>query len=221
MGCSKQAEGEQPVPDVDATNEPAKPRRLRRVWLALIIFALAAPVVLYIVQFIFPSTELWCGYTDIDISTGRIRHRRYLVFCRVSERIEDSTITRLLPVDLVAAASAEWHRVHSNSPGIIKHHVYGGAISQMRVLEMLWESLDAPIEVRRKMALHILDLWKCGCGYHTAQEYINYLVFIPYEGRDELFEAILALPTPVIPNAEKEGEYTYLLPNGKPMSFEN
>lgn len=41
--------------------------------------------------------QLWLGiyYTnyDIDINTGRIRYTRYLLYCKISEKVKNSTLT--------------------------------------------------------------------------------------------------------------------------------
>src|SRR5436309_1304498 len=78
-------------------------------------------------------SPLNCRYEDIDINTGRIRHQRLLLGICISERIEDSSISRELQL---GGAPADWRRANTFSPlvGYSPHYIFHSAVSQAREL---------------------------------------------------------------------------------------
>lgn len=54
-------------------------------------------------------SPLNCWHDDIDITTGRIRHQRYLLGMCISERVEDSALSRQLAPP-AADSVTDWKR---------------------------------------------------------------------------------------------------------------
>lgn len=113
---------------------------------------------------IAPWTPLNCRYEDVDIRSGRIRHTRYLLYCRISDRIASTALSdALLPTDF-DAASPDWRRVNTFSPGVrhSPHHEFHGAISQMEMLRTLCDLVEFTPDARRQSALRLLTTWQSG-----------------------------------------------------------
>ena len=84
----------------------------RRRWVLVII---GVPVLVFLVLMsgLVGWFDLNSVHEDVDIATGRIRRTRYLFYCKIRERIEDSIITKALPPDRLTSARPEWHRVNT------------------------------------------------------------------------------------------------------------
>lgn len=148
-------------------------------WLKYSIWAVVLGLVaLFVVPLFVPWTPLNCQIKEIDIRTGRVRSTSYLGFCKVSERITDSTFSKLLPADFVSKASPDWRKVNTFSPGVhhSPHHSFHGAFGQIRMLELAWENGDFDSTIKRKTVQHVLDLWQFGNSYFAADRYIDSLV---------------------------------------------
>jgi hypothetical protein len=126
-------------------------------------------------------SPLNCKYEDVDIHTGRIRTTRMLVWLKVSERIEDSALTKALAAEDVLGTEPEWRRVNTLSPGIgnSPHYAFHGAISQIGELESFWESFPLNPQMKRETALTVLSIWNERGGrhgsFHTADRFIDEL----------------------------------------------
>jgi len=140
---------------------------------------------------IAPWTPLNCRYEDVDIRSGRIRHTRYLLFCRISDRIVSTVLSEaLLPTDF-DAASPDWRRVNTLSPGVPHSptHTFGGAISQMDIIATMWKVVEFTPAARRESALRLLTSWQRGEGARDARPYVNALL--------ELTGGTAAQPEPI------------------------
>lgn len=195
-----------------------KTRRILRSALATLV---AAALVAVVVLFFFPWSPLNCRRGEVDINTGTLRFSRYLFFCKVSETVEDSRLTEVLPRDLVRNAEPDWRRVNTFSPGVHRspHYVFHGAVGQIRTLALLWELYKFPQEAKQKTGLQLLALWKHDGSDVLADEYLV-----------ELHEELMNSddPSPIIgklsklgmPLIEKDGDrvrYTVFNPNGQPL----
>ncbi len=83
----------------------------RRSWfvLGLIVPALT---ILILTSGLFQWSRLNCRYEDVDINTGRIRYTRYLLFCPLGSRIEETWLSR---ASQESSDSPDWHRVNTFS----------------------------------------------------------------------------------------------------------
>jgi hypothetical protein len=133
--------------------------------------------------------------------TGKLRFTRYLFYCNISERIEDSPISTVLPAEMIASSTPVWHRVNTFSPGIhhSPHYIFHSAIHQIHMIENLWSLLNPPPEVKQKMALHLLALWQHSETDFIADNYIRwFLKQLPMIEKSEeeckaLFDHLLSL----------------------------
>lgn len=121
-------------------------------------------------------SPLHCWQDEIDIATGRIRHQRYLLGICISERVEDSAISRQLPPP-AANSLADWKRVNTFSPLVYHspHYIYHSAIHQSRELELLWQMSSFTSKAKSKSARDVVYLWQQGKSYTLAGRYIDAL----------------------------------------------
>jgi hypothetical protein len=118
--------------------------------------------------------RLCCEFDDVDINTGQIRCTRYLLYCKVSERIEDSILTRTIG-QFPDGVEADWRRVNAFPLGrrYSPHYAYHGAISQIRQVELTWQLCSFSDEAKRHMARTILDKWQSDRSDFGAGRYIS------------------------------------------------
>lgn len=96
--------------------------------------------------------------------TGQLRFTRYLLFCKVSERIKPSPLSKILSPDMIDDTTPKWYRVNTFSPGVYHspHYIFHSAIYQIHTLERIWEMseiYDFPQDLKKQTALHVLALW--------------------------------------------------------------
>ena len=137
-------------------------------WLVISLLVLIAAVV--VVPTFIPWTPINCTQQDVDIRTGRIRYSRYLAYCKVSERVEESALSRVLPREMVEGVKPEWEPVNTFSPGLhhSPHYRFHGAFGQIRDIEILWEAGKVDESTRRKIASHVLAHWQFHGSYFSA-----------------------------------------------------
>jgi hypothetical protein len=193
---------------------------MRRVCSMGIVLLVVAFVALYVIPTFIPWTPLNCLYEDVDICTGRSRVSWYLAFCKVSERVHETALSRVLPRELIEGVRPHWERVNTFSPGVrhSPHHRFHGASSQIRDLELLWQNANVDELTKRKMALHLLVLWQFDGSYILAGHYIQGLLGLTDQSqREPLLQSIRTLE---IPEERVEGDHrvlTVYYPDGHPM----
>ncbi len=144
----------------------------RRFWLVILIFAvLIGFIVTY--PLIFAWSPLCCRCQEVDIKSGRIRYTRYLFYCKISEKIEDTILTEELG-EFAEDVQPDWHRVNTFSPGVrhSPHYVYHGAIGQINKIAMTWQLFPFSDEAKRQVARTILSKWQADGNYFGVDDYI-------------------------------------------------
>ncbi len=118
-------------------------------------------------------SPLNCSHEYIDINSGRIRRQHLLLGLCVSDSVEESSVSRLLVEDGLAAPPA-WRLVNTFSPLVhySPHYRYHGAVSQIRKMEMMWQLVPFAPEAKRQMAHDVLTLWQDDTGYSAAGGYL-------------------------------------------------
>ncbi len=123
-------------------------------------------------------------YTEVDIMTGRIRYKHYILFCKVEDYVEPSALSEVLPPDMVASAKPKWFPVYSSTLAqpLSPNYRYHAAINQIQKLELFWDGFEVmeqlgpfPEELKPKTAMHVLALWQHSCNDDLAEQYINAL----------------------------------------------
>jgi hypothetical protein len=126
------------------------------------VLLLAALLLAWSSTFLAPVTRLNCLEEEVSISTGRVRTTRYLFFLPVRQTIWDSPMTTVLAAGASSQESEQWRRTRTrnNHPhGGAKHHEFGRAVGQIKILEALWEVGRFTDEARRASALKLRQHW--------------------------------------------------------------
>ncbi|MAG93549.1 MAG: hypothetical protein CMJ48_07350 [Planctomycetaceae bacterium] len=119
-------------------------------------------------------SPLNCRYEEIDINTGRIRHQHLLLGICVSERIEDSAISRQLRTSDVVP---DWRRANTFSPCVdhSPHYVFHSSIHQTRELERIRQLAAFTPDARKLASREVLRLWQTEQRDDAADAYIDAL----------------------------------------------
>ena len=147
----------------------------RKRWFVILFFIFVIVLLLIIPVFTDPLSK-WTNvnstYDDIDIKTGRTRRTRYLFYCKVNEKIEDSILTEAIG-KFNENEQPDWHHVYKSYPGKSSpHYAYHGAISQIHEVEMLWKLFTFSDEAKKHMAQTVLDKWQTDGNYFGVTMYL-------------------------------------------------
>ncbi len=155
----------------------SRPRRL--IWgvVTFVLILVAVGLILPAVNIAFQKwPKLGGELHDVDIITGRIRETHYLLYCKLSEKVEDSLLTRTIgqfPDDV----QPDWRRVYT-LPVLGRHshhHLYILAISQIRQVDIIWQLCSFSDEAKKHMAQAILTKWQTDGKASGAEEYIRHV----------------------------------------------
>jgi hypothetical protein len=131
--------------------------------LAILLLAVKAYVFI-VAPVVFPWSAVNCWEDEIDIHSGRIRHRRYILYCCVSQAIRDSPLTEVLDGSIELTRNPEWHTVNTFSPvaRYSPHYRYHGAINDMRNLEISSDIGRFSEDAKKATAIELLGHWQVG-----------------------------------------------------------
>jgi len=195
-------------------------KTIKRLIISSILVVVAIIVLRFVVAMFWPWTEFDCRHEEVDITTGRIRLTRYLLYRKVSERVEESALSKVLSADMVATAKPEWHKVYTFSPGpqISPHYIFHSAIYQIRDLAWIWEWYDLPEELRKQTARHVLALWQYSGSDWLAGQYVCGLYDLNEpDKREQILSALPTLQMPLVETNGDEVTRTVFFPNGQPL----
>jgi hypothetical protein len=144
------------------------------------LFIVAIPVVVLLAgPLVFPPWAAWsamnCRDQEINIKTGQARYSRYLWYIKISERVEDTTLSKILGGESVHAADiAPWHMVNRFSPGrhYSPHYRFHGALHQAAEVELLFEMLEPDGTRKKQIVRDLLTLWQANGNYFGARRYL-------------------------------------------------
>ncbi len=121
---------------------------------------------------VFHWSGLNCWHDDIDINSGRVRHTRFILYCQIGDRTEETWLSRACDGSF---QSPDWRRVNTFSPLVhySPHYRYHGAIDQIELLQLCDERIPFESDARRKVGLGILALWQNTSSYHDADQYVH------------------------------------------------
>ena len=140
----------------------------------LIALAIAVPMLtgLLFVSGLVQWSPLNCWHEDVDINSGRVRHTRFLLYCQIGERIEDTWVSQNANNP---NTEVDWQRVNTFSPGVhhSPHYRYHGAIGQIKSLQIVESAIPFEPGARRRVADTLLALWQSNDSYLAADEYIR------------------------------------------------
>lgn len=134
----------------------------------------AVPFLLSLVG-LLPWSPINCWHYDVDIHSGRIRYTRYFAFVPISQRIDESALSRALQPEDLRASHPDWRRALTFSPGVrhSPHYLFHSAIHQIWELEMAWRVGEFTPAARRSSAKRVLELWQEGQSANAAKPYLR------------------------------------------------
>ncbi len=149
----------------------------RRFLLRGLLVLVAVPPILLALSLLgfFPWSGVNCWQSDIDITSGRIRYTRYLLWIPAQRSVSDSALTRAVSPATTTDSRADWHPVVTFSPGLHHslHYRFHGAIHQIQELEFSWVSGKMTPAARKESARQVLRLWQQELSYMRATNYIQ------------------------------------------------
>lgn len=192
---------------------------------AVVIGLLVVAFGVFVVPIFVPWSELNCRRQEVDTSTGRIRVTRYLLYCKISERIEESVISRVLPPAEVAATRPRWRTVNTFSPGTRNspHHAYHSAFYQIRMLESIWDEaarseISGIESFRISSARHVLGLWQIDNSDSLAGQYLYRLADLIDDGDvQRVCDVVSGLQMPVHDVEGRIMTISVFFPDGRPL----
>jgi hypothetical protein len=145
--------------------------KTRRGWIAL-GFIGPAVVALFLVSGMFQWSPLNCWHDDIDINSGRVRRTRFLLYCQIGDRTEETWLSRAYDGP---SRLPDWRRVNTFSPFVHYSPLYRyhGAIHQIQMLQLGEELVPFESDARRKAAHGLLTLWQNTGSYTGADRYLQ------------------------------------------------
>ena len=149
---------------------------MKKLWIPIGLFVAVFLLAPLVVPFFFPWTPINCRHEDINIKTGQARYSRGLWFVTVSERIDDTPLSRILQGETVDAADvAPWHRVNTFSPGVrhSPHHWFHAALHQARQVGKIESMFDISPDRKKEIATQILTTWQTTESTKKADKYID------------------------------------------------
>ena len=137
---------------------------MKRLWMAIGVLAAGLLLAPFIVPILFPWSGINNEHQDINIKTGQARYSHNLWFIKISQRIEDTALSRALQGETVDVADIKpWQRVNTFSPGLrhSPHYHFHGALSQAKLFEMTELMPDLTPERKKEIAKETLAAWQC------------------------------------------------------------
>jgi len=144
-------------------------------WLA-ILFVVAA--ILYAV----PLNMAVRKTSDIDVNSGRLRTRWYVLFFPCRARVQETIVSQYIGND--KQATADWRRVGIEPmelPRFIPHtkiHItpkYGDVPTQMKILQLLWNQGSYSLRAKQETASKLLSAWKIAGNDKEGAVFLNSL----------------------------------------------
>ena len=118
-------------------------------------------------------SRLGCRTDHIDINSGEIRRRTYLLWAVVFERIDPTWVSQSLPSE-AQRDERDWRAVNTfalfgnHSP----HHVFHSAIAHMNRLGPDVESGKITPEAAALLACNVVRLWRLHSDDYVAGKYM-------------------------------------------------
>lgn len=134
---------------------------------------------------IFVWSPLNCWQEEVDIHSGRIRYSRFLLLICVTERVEDTMLSAVLPASGVMTETPDWRRVNTFSPFVqtSPHHDFHGAMGQLQNLKLCWEAGNFTPAAKRESAHRLLETWQRAGNCSAGSRYLESLAqFITQRG---------------------------------------
>lgn len=143
---------------------------------------LAVVALLLILVFIVPCFLPWSGlhsrYEWMDITSGRCRNQRYVLFVKVTDRVEETRVSQLYRELVGEPGEPEWRLCNTFGPyvAVSPHHAYHSAMAGARMLLKTFEHTPFTDGAKRKALLTYLDLLQQHDSYDPADDYVDRVI---------------------------------------------
>ncbi|NLF30040.1 MAG: hypothetical protein GX591_04035 [Planctomycetes bacterium] len=141
------------------------------------LFIGAAAIVVFAPGLIAPWSRLNNEEQELDLSSGRARFTRYVLYCQVSQEVRNTAISKALGSSRGSEGDEGWVMVNIFQPGVSHspHFLYHGAFSQITGLEIHWDMADFTQDARAETARQLLKVWRDGGSDSAADRYLDNL----------------------------------------------
>jgi hypothetical protein len=148
---------------------------MKKLWIVVVLVG-GLILALFLVPIFIPLSGINCQHQDINIKTGQARYSRCVWFMKISERMEETPLSRALNGEKVDVAEVkDWHRVNTFSPGVhhSPHYRFHGALAQVRKFEMLQEMYKLDPTNSAGIAKQLLVEWQTTGSDYAAGRFLN------------------------------------------------
>jgi hypothetical protein len=164
-----------------------KPKRKIMRWIVGVGACLLIAPFLLSLAGLLPWSPINCWHYDVDIHSGRIRYTRYFAFVLVSQRIDESGLSRALHSEDLRNPHPDWRRALTFSPGVRNspHYIFHSAIAQIRELERVWQAGEFTPAAQRLSAKRVLELWQEAQSDDAAKLYLRAISEVAFRSDSE------------------------------------
>lgn len=146
-------------------------RRATTIVLAVVAIVF---VLIYVVPLFLPIT--WASrynsrFTSMDIASGQLRHERYLLGVKVSDRLEETRLSEAYRQLVGNTSPAEWRTVRSDVPGYLINWMHGNSFFASRWLALAFEKGRFSDDAKRQALLTFFRLLQQDDNPDRAEEY--------------------------------------------------
>jgi hypothetical protein len=150
-------------------------------WITFILAIMLG--ILFLAPFIVPVFIPWsainCKCHEINIKTGQVRYSRCLWYITISEKVEDTTLSRAMRGNSIDVADIQpWQRVNTFSPFMdySPHYIFHSAISQISIIDQFTSMGKFTPEQKQEIAEEILTAWQKSGSDDGAEKIISRLL---------------------------------------------
>ena len=151
---------------------------MKKRWIVVIVIITILFLAPLIIPIIFPWTGINCEHQDINIKTGQVRYTRNLWYITISERVQDTILSKALKGHIVDIANIKpWHRVNTFSLywNYSPHYIFHSALSQINQIKQFTPIAKLNPEQKQAIATEILTAWQKSGNDKSAEEIISRL----------------------------------------------
>lgn len=177
---------------------------MKKLFWIFAVVVLLLFVVLFAIPFLWPWTSLNCWHDDIDITAGRYRYQRYLLYMKTSETIEETKLSKMYREFIGQPPAPQWRRVNTCSPGHRNspHHAYHGALVAAKILVVGFNGGNFSNEAKKIVLTNFFNLLKTDDNDFRAKEYAVSIANLALSKSPEQDTPISAKDLPAVPEKE-------------------
>ena len=159
------------------------PRRgFKRMASALLL--VAGGVLVYVAVYGRTGGPLRRLHEEVDLNSGRIRRTHYVLLFQTSQHIEQTALSKSQANPPASGPNWRLSRAMGGGRSIGTHWGYRSPLTQVRILEALWEVGDLTDEAKQQVADTVLALWHSEGGLKEADDYLRSIEDVVTELQD-------------------------------------